>query len=83
MVDDKEEYIIIMNENITKEKLDELFEQASKRLSENIIDKYANWMEVFDEEIKDPIQKDIVMISYTQTQTLLAIKEVFDKLFTE
>ncbi len=72
-----------MNENITKEKLDELFEQASKRLSENIIDKYANWMEVFDEEIKDPIQKDIVMISYTQTQTLLAIKEVFDKLFTE
>lgn len=82
MVDDKEEYII-MNENITKEKLDELFEQASKRLSENIIDKYANWMEVFDEEIKDPIQKDIVMISYTQTQTLLAIKEVFDKLFTE
>lgn len=82
MVDDKEEYII-MNENITKEKLDELFEQASKRLSENIIDKYANWMEVFDEEIKDPIQKDVVMISYTQTQTLLAIKEVFDKLFTE
>lgn len=82
MVDDKEEYII-MNENITKEKLDELFEQASKRLSENIIDKYANWMEVFDEEIKNPIQKDIVMISYTQTQTLLAIKEVFDKLFTE
>ncbi len=72
-----------MNENITKEKLDELFEQASKRLSENIIDKYANWMEVFDEEIKDPIQKDVVMISYTQTQTLLAIKEVFDKLFTE
>lgn len=72
-----------MNENITKEKLDELFEQASKRLSENIIDKYANWMEVFDEEIKNPIQKDIVMISYTQTQTLLAIKEVFDKLFTE
>ncbi len=82
MVDDKEEYII-MNENIIKEKLDELFEQASKRLSENIIDKYANWMEVFDEEIKDPIQKDIVMISYAQTQTLLAIKEVFDKLFTE
>ncbi|GFI71179.1 hypothetical protein IMSAG250_00370 [Clostridiales bacterium] len=72
-----------MNENIIKEKLDELFEQASKRLSENIIDKYANWMEVFDEEIKDPIQKDIVMISYAQTQTLLAIKEVFDKLFTE
>lgn len=63
-----------MNENIIKEKLDELFEQASKRLSENIIDKYANWMEVFDEEIKDPIQKDIVMISYAQTQTLLAIK---------
>jgi len=82
VVDDKEEYII-MNENIIKEKLDELFEQASKRLSENIIDKYANWMEVFDEEIKDPIQKDIVMISYAQTQTLLAIKEVFDKLFTE
>lgn len=72
-----------MKENITQEKIDELFEKASKQLSTNIVEKYTEWLKVFETDISNPVERDAVIISYVQTQTLLAIKRIFDDLFTE
>lgn len=72
-----------MNENITKEKIDEIIEQASYQLTDDITQRYVSWIDQLGDEIENTAKREVMAVAFTQTNMLLALKDILYKLFTD